>query len=65
MIIKLNGKSFDTSATNLQELIESQNPQKARVVIELNENIVRREFWKATLLQEEDVVEIVGFMGGG
>ena len=63
--IILNGKPFETSANSLQELIENQNLKEARIVVEYNGAIVRRESWKTVLLQEKDKIELIGFMGGG
>jgi len=37
----------------------------ARVAVELNRGIVRREQWEATEVQDGAALEIVTFVGGG
>jgi len=36
-----------------------------RVAVELNRNVVRRNDWSSTMLQDDDRLEIVHFVGGG
>ncbi|TCS81392.1 thiamine biosynthesis protein ThiS [Pectinatus cerevisiiphilus] len=36
-----------------------------RAVAELNEQIIAKEVWPKTALKENDMLEIVTFMGGG
>jgi thiamine biosynthesis protein ThiS len=36
-----------------------------RVAVELNRQIVRREAWESTLVNDGDRLEIVHFVGGG
>ena len=36
-----------------------------QVVVELNEEIIKRENYDTTVLKDGDVVEILHFMGGG
>ena len=36
-----------------------------RVAVELNSEIVQRDRWAATVLQDNDRIEIVHFVGGG
>ena len=40
-----------------------ENP--VTVVVELNEEIIKRETYDTTVLKDGDVVEILQFMGGG
>lgn len=50
---------------SLLELIASLSLKADQVAIELNQNVVRRAQWQTTMLQADDKVEIVHFVGGG
>lgn len=38
---------------------------RQRVAIELNDTVVRRADWPATVLHDRDKIEVVHFVGGG
>lgn len=64
--IQVNGEEREVSLNlSLQALINHLNLAPERIAIELNQNVVRRADWPATLLEEDDRVEIVHFVGGG
>ena len=65
MKIQFNGKIEDTQAKNLEDLIVSKNIDIANVVIEHNVNIIEKNKLSSIILQENDVVEILSFIGGG
>ncbi len=69
MKLQINGEAreFATSASSftLTALLENMGMKADRVAIELNRNIVPREQWPHTALQEGDRLEIVHFVGGG
>ncbi len=66
MKLNINGdeKTFDSPLT-LASLIEILNMKADRVAVELNRDIVPRDRWAATALNEGDRLEIVHFVGGG
>jgi thiamine biosynthesis protein ThiS len=49
----------------LASLIESLSMKPDRVAVELNRDIVPRDRWPQTPLQDGDRLEIVHFVGGG
>jgi len=49
----------------LAELVAELDLPPARIAIELNRAVVRRNDWSATTLNDEDRIEIVHFVGGG
>jgi thiamine biosynthesis protein ThiS len=62
----INGESKEISGTpSLAELIDQLDLPAARIAIELNRDVVRRSEWSSTILQEDDRIEIVHFVGGG
>ena len=65
MRIKLNGKEEVVAAKTIAELAAAKNINCARVVIEHNLNIVDKDKLGEVVLRENDVVEILSFIGGG
>jgi len=69
MKLHINGdeRQFDSHTTpfNLLTLVEILDMKADRVAIELNREIVPRDRWAETALQEGDRLEIVHFVGGG
>ena len=64
--IYINGESKELSGTSsLAELITQLELPEARIAIELNREVVRRKDWSVTMLQDDDRIEIVHFVGGG
>ncbi len=66
MKLHINGEArdFDGDLT-LSQLVERLGMKPDRVAIELNRDIVPRDRWPSTLLQDGDRLEIVQFVGGG
>ena len=66
MRVYVNGEVKELSGPlSLSELITQLDLPAARIAVELNRNVVRRSDWSATMLQDEDRLEIVHFVGGG
>ena len=66
MKIAVNGEDKEiANGLNLDGLLEQLQIRPARVVVELNRNIVSRDAYGATMLVEGDKLEIVHFVGGG
>ena len=66
MRVYVNGESRELSGTlSLADLITQLDLPAARIAVELNREVVRRGDWSSTMLQEDDRIEIVHFVGGG
>ena len=66
MRIHINGELREIDEqTSLLELIATLRLKAEQVAIELNQKVVRRAQWESTVLQTDDRVEIVHFVGGG
>ena len=66
MIIEVNGEALDLpSNITVAELVKHLALAPERLAIELNRQVVRRSDWPQTLLNENDRIEIVHFVGGG
>ena len=66
MRIQVNGEPLEVEENmSLPKLVARLNLKAEQIAIELNHNVVRRAQWEDTLLQADDKVEIVHFVGGG
>jgi len=69
MKLHINGeeRDFDNAADpfTIVALVEALGMKADRVAIELNRDIVPRDRWNETTLNEGDQLEIVHFVGGG
>jgi len=64
--IQLNGDSYEINkGTNLNELLNKLKIQKNKVAIEVNGEIVEKNKYPELILNKDDKVEIVHFIGGG
>lgn len=66
MRLSVNGqeREIETGAT-IEKLLEELGLGARRVAVEVNREVVSRDAWSCTELQERDHVEIVQFVGGG
>lgn len=66
MKLHLNGDPREYAAgLTLAALIEQLGMKSDRVAVELNREIIPRERWTETRLDDGDRLEIVQFVGGG
>ena len=64
--IQLNGDLYEINTdTNLNELLNKLKIQKNKVAIEVNGEIVEKDKYPNLILNKNDKVEIVHFIGGG
>jgi len=64
--IRVNGEDREVrDQATLNDLVGELSLPPARIAIELNHQVVRREKWPETILSEDDRIEIVHFVGGG
>ena len=64
--IQLNGSPYEINeGTNLNELLNKLKIKKNKVAIEINGEIVEKNKYPNLVLNKNDKVEIVQFIGGG
>ena len=64
--IQLNGTPYEiNNGINLNELLNKLKIQKNKVAIEVNGAIVEKNKYPNFILNKDDKVEIVHFIGGG
>jgi thiamine biosynthesis protein ThiS len=66
LLIQLNGESREVlEGWMLSDLVHELSLAPARIAIEVNQRVIRRDQWQRTALAEDDRIEIVHFVGGG
>ena len=64
--IKLNGRNKSVDhGSNLNELVSKLNIPIKKVAIEFNKEIIDKKKIKKIILNNNDIIEIVHFIGGG
>ena len=62
----VNGKKVEKGELNtVYDLLKSLNINSKRVVVEINKKIVNSCDYNEILLNHEDIIEIIAFVGGG
>lgn len=66
MNISINGKIISIDAgVSLERLLKDNGFDPAGTVVAVNGNIVSREDCSEIMLKEQDVLEVMSFVGGG
>jgi len=66
MTIHLNGKAREVAeGVTVSRLLEELKLQPLRVAVQVNQDIIKREWYGEVALQPGDTVEILTFMSGG
>lgn len=65
IMVKVNGKEMDIAGQSISEFLKSTDYDLRVIAVERNEEIVLKSMYNKTILKDEDVVEIVSFVGGG
>ncbi|WP_202709065.1 sulfur carrier protein ThiS [Sporosalibacterium faouarense] len=62
----VNGKemTFEENS-NVIDLLNKLNLDEEKVVVEINMEIISKEVYSERILNDDDKIEIVGFIGGG
>lgn len=64
--MKVNGRKMDMEdITTLSSLLSKLGVNENKVVVELNKEIINKEKYSKINLQEDDVIEVISFVGGG
>lgn len=64
-MVTVNGENMDINGKTVAEFLAESGYNSARIVVEINENIVSKSKYSETKFSDGDTVEIVGFVGGG
>jgi len=64
-MVKVNGIELDIAGKTLGEYLASSSYDKGRIAVEINCRIVPKSAYDSTVLNDQDSVEVVSFVGGG
>ncbi|NOX20879.1 MAG: sulfur carrier protein ThiS [Nitrospirae bacterium] len=66
MKIKLNGKEYELEREiTVSDLLKKLDIHPQSVAVEVNLNIIKKQYYDKTFIKDGDHVEIVSFVGGG
>lgn len=63
-MVKINGEE-EIAGKNLLEYLKEAGFEPERVVVERNLDIIPKDELGNTIIQDEDVIEVLRFVGGG
>lgn len=64
-LVKINGELRDVTGKTVSECLAADGYDVKRVAVERNGQIVPKARYDGIVLEDDDVVEIVSFVGGG
>ena len=64
-MVKINGEEKEIAGKNLLEYLKEAGFEPERVVVERNLVIIPKDELGNTIIQDEDVIEVLRFVGGG
>jgi len=65
MKIIMNGKETEVQSQTLRNLVDELGLAPDSLIVEKNRQLVKRESWAETTLQQGDRLELLNFVGGG
>ena len=64
-MVKINGEEKEIAGKNLLEYLKEAGFEPERVVVERNLDIIPKDELGNTIIQDEEVIEVLRFVGGG
>lgn len=64
-MVKINGEEKEIAGKNLLKYLKEDGFEPERVVVERNLDIIPKDELGNTIIQDEDVIEVLRFVGGG
>jgi len=64
-MVKINGEKMNIAGKNIAEYLSESGYDLKRVAVELNGDILPKSQYADTLLKDNDIIEVVSFVGGG
>ena len=64
-MVKVNGTELDISGKTVSEYLATTSYDPRRIAVERNGDIVFKSQYDVTVLEDDDSLEIVSFVGGG
>ncbi|MEG1596146.1 MAG: sulfur carrier protein ThiS [Lachnospiraceae bacterium] len=64
-MVLINGKKENTAGVTISQYLSAENYDSKKVAIEKNGKIVPKSQYDTLLIEENDHLEVVSFVGGG
>lgn len=64
-MVKINGVGFDIAGQTLALYLSTTDYNLSRIAVERNGEIVPKSEYDKIVLKNDDVIEVVSFVGGG
>lgn len=64
-MVKINGEAKEIAGKNLLEYLIENGFNPEHLVVERNLEIIQKEQLGSVTIQDEDVIEVLRFVGGG
>ena len=64
-MVKINGVAMDTAGKTLYAYLATTDYDPRLIAVECNEEIVPKAQYDTFVLKDDDVIEVVSFVGGG
>ena len=64
-MVKINGEAKEIAGKNLLEYLIENGFNPEHLVVERNLEISQKEQFESVTIQDEDVIEVLRFVGGG
>ena len=64
-MVKVNGTELDIAGKTVTEYLATTTYDSGRIAVERNGDIVFKSQYDVTVLEEDESLEIVSFVGGG
>lgn len=63
--LRINGQEEQLQECTIEGLVTVKGLVAASLVVEHNGRIVKQADWRAVMLKQDDVLELLNFVGGG
>ncbi len=64
-MVKINGNLVDAVGKTISQYLLTTDYEQKRIAVERNGAIVPKSKYSEVIIQDEDVIEVVSFVGGG
>ena len=64
-MVKINGEAKEIAGKNLLEYLKENGFNPEHLVVERNYEFIPKEQFASVTIQDEDVIEVLRFVGGG
>lgn len=64
-MVKINGNDCDVSGMTISEYLATTDYDPRIIAVECNEQIIPKADYDNIIIKDNDVIEVVSFVGGG